>query len=147
MWSQNLDRPSPSTSRDQFDATPSTNDSKKKGNIIFPYRLYEGEYLLHLLALMDKASKALENLASPQSQCHVGYKRICFNPLIVGKEIDLDSSLSFPSLLERDSLLSVLEQNLVEKSVDLVPPLVSHSLLEESSDHTAHILLVSSDSH
>lgn len=36
---------------------------------------------------------------------------------------------------------------MVEKSVDLVPPLVAHSVPTESGDHTAHVLLVSSDSH
>jgi len=43
--------------------------------------------------------------------------------------------------------LSVPNQPLVEKSVRLSPPSIDHYVLEESGDHTAHVLLVSSDSH
>ena len=62
-------------------------------------------------------------------------------------KIDLDSSLSRLALHERDSLVSIPNQPLVEKSVDLVPSLVDNSILEESDDHTAHVLPISSDSH
>ena len=43
--------------------------------------------------------------------------------------------------------MSFPDQPLVEKSVDLALPPVAHSVLEERSDLTAHVLLVSSDSH
>jgi len=96
---------------------------------------------------MGKASKVLENIAAPQPQIPIGYQRLSSDPLLVGKEIDLDSSLSHPALPERDSLVSVPNQSLVEKSINLVLPPVAHSVLRESGDHTAHVLLVSSDSH
>ena len=73
VWSQNLNRPSPLTSRDHFDVTPSASDGKKKGKIRFPCRLCGGEDLLHLCPLMDKASKVLENLTAPQPQLPIGY--------------------------------------------------------------------------
>lgn len=60
-----MDRPSPSTFGDHVDATLFASDGNKKGNIRFPYRLCEGKHLLHLFPLMDKASKALENLTDP----------------------------------------------------------------------------------
>ena len=126
---------------------PSVNDGKKKGNIRFPCRICEGEHLLHLCPLMDKSFEVLENLTAPQPQLPVGYQRLSSNPLLVGKEIKLDSSLSHPTLPERDSLVSIPDQPLVEKSVDLVSPPGSHSVLEESGDHTARVLLVSSDYH
>ena len=135
------------TFRDHVDATPLANDGKKKGNIRFPWRLCEGEHIIHLFPLMDKASKILENLTAPQPQLPVGYQRLSSNPLLVGKGIDLDSYLTHPALLEHDSLVSILDRPLVEKSVDLAPPLVVHFVLEESSGHTTHVLLVSSDSH
>ncbi len=72
------DLPSPLTSRDHVDATPSTNDGKKKGKIRFPCSLCEGEHLLHLCPLMGKASKFLENLAAPQSQLLIRYQRLSF---------------------------------------------------------------------
>ena len=62
---------------------------------------------------MDKASKILENLTAPQPQLPIGYQRLSSNPLLVGKEIDLDSSLTCPALPERDSLVSVPDQPLV----------------------------------
>jgi len=71
---------------------------------------------------MDKASKVLENLTTPQRQLPIGYQMISSNPLLIGKEINLDSSLSHPALLENDSLLSVPGQPLVKKSVDLASP-------------------------
>ena len=93
---------------------------------------------------MDKASIVLENLAVPQPQLHVGCQKLSSDPLPVGKEIDLYSSLSHPALPERDSLVSVPSQPLVRTSVDLAPYSVVHSIPEESSDdHTAHVLLVS----
>ena len=73
VWSQDLNRPSPSTFGDHVDATPSASDGKRKGKIRFPCRLCEGKHLLHLCPLMDKASKILENLTAPQPQLHVGY--------------------------------------------------------------------------
>jgi len=48
---------------------------------------------------------------------------------------------------KKDSLVSIPDQPLIKKSVDLALPLVSHSIPEETGDHTAHVLLVSSDSH
>jgi len=45
------------------------------------------------------------------------------------------------------TLLCLLDQQLVEKSVDLVPPLVVHSIPEESSDNISHVILISSYSH
>ena len=68
---------------------------------------------------MDKDSKILENLIAPQPQLHVGYQRLSSDPLLVGKEIDLDSSLSHPALPKHDSLVFFPDQPLVEKSVDL----------------------------
>ena len=50
--------------------------------------------------LMDKASNVLENLEAPQPQLHVGYQRLSSDPILVGKEIDLDSSLAYLALLE-----------------------------------------------
>jgi len=96
---------------------------------------------------MDKASKVLENLAAPQPQLHVGYHRLSSNPLLVGKEIDLDSSLAHPALLKRDSLVSAPNQPLVRKSVNLATPSTDHYILKESGDYIAHVLLISSDSH
>lgn len=98
VWSQNMDRLSPSTSGDHVDATSSTNGGKNNGNIRFTYRLCEGKNILHLFPLMDKASKVLENLAAPQPQLLLSYRRFYSIPLLVGKEIDLDSSLSHPAL-------------------------------------------------
>lgn len=142
-----MNGPSLSTYRDHVDATPSDSDGKNKGKIKFPCRLCEGEHLLHLYPLMDKASKVLENVVAPQSQLLVGYQRLSFDPLLVGKEIDLDPSLACRDLLEHDSLVFVQNQPLVVKSVDLVPPPISHSVPEKSGDHTTHVLLVSSNSH
>lgn len=96
---------------------------------------------------MDKASKTLENLTTPQLHLPIGYQRLSSNPLLVCKEIDLDSSLSHPALLEHDSLVSVPNQPLVEKGVDLAPPLIVHSVPEESGDQSTHVLLISSYSH
>ena len=60
----------------------------------------------------------------------------------------MDSSLAHPALPEHDSLISLPNQPLVEKSVELALPSIIHSVYEESSDdHTAHILFISSDSH
>ena len=96
---------------------------------------------------MDKASKVLEKLTAPQDQLPVGYKRLSSNPLLVGNEIDLDSSLAHPALLEHGSLVFVPDQPLVKKSVNLAPPSVVHSIPKESNDHTTHVLLISLDSH
>lgn len=96
---------------------------------------------------MDKASKVLENLAAPQPQLSVGYQRLSFDPLPFGKEIYLDSSISRNAVPKQDSLVFVLDQPLVKKSVDLVPPLVAQFVMEESGDHTAYVILVSLDSH
>ena len=85
---------------------PSANDGKKKGNIRFPYRLCERMHLLHLCPLMDKASKVLENLVAPQPQLPIGYQRLSFNPLLVGKEIDFNSFLAHRALSEHDSFVS-----------------------------------------
>jgi len=57
-----------------------------KRNIRFPCRLCEGKHLLHLDLLMDKASKILENLVTPQFQLLVGYQRLSSDPILVGKE-------------------------------------------------------------
>jgi len=96
---------------------------------------------------LDKASKTLENLTAPQPQLPIGYQRLSSNPFLVGKEINLDSSLAHPALLEHESLVSVPDQSLVEKSIDLALPSVVHYVPEESGDHTALVLLVSLDSH
>ncbi len=96
---------------------------------------------------MDKDSNILENLAAPQPLLHVGYQKISSDPLPVSKEIDLDSSLVCRSLPKCDCLVSILGQPLVEKSVDLVPPPFYHYVMEESGDHTSHVLLTSLDSH
>ena len=111
-------RTSLSTSRDHVDVMPSGSDGKKKGNIRLPCRLCEGEHLVHLCPLMDEVSNVLENHAAPQLQLLVGYQRLSSNPLPVGQEIDLGSSLVCLALLERDSLVFVPDQPLVEKSVD-----------------------------
>lgn len=142
-----FDRPSPSTSGNHVDATSSTSDGKKKGKIIFPCRLCEGYHLLHLFPLTDKASKFLEILATPQPKLLVSYQRLSSNPLPVGKEINLDSSVSRPTLPEQDSLVSIPNQPLVEKSVDFTLPSIFHSILGESGGHAAHVLLFSSNSH
>ena len=96
---------------------------------------------------MDKASKLLENLIAPQPQLLIGYQRISSNPILVGKEIGLDSSPAHHSLPQQDSLVYVSNQPLVENNVDLAPPSVVHFVLEESDHHISHVLLVSSDSH
>ena len=96
---------------------------------------------------MDKASKILENLTPPQPQLLVGYQRLSFDPLLVSKKIDLDSSLSRPDLPKHGPLLYVPDQPLIKKSADLVPPLVIDFVPEEGDDHTTHVLLISSDSH
>lgn len=96
---------------------------------------------------MDKSSKVLEDLTAHQPQLLVGYQRLSSIPLPVGKEIDLDSSLTHPSLPEHNSLVLVPNQPLVGKSVNLVLKLATHFVPEEHSDHTTHVLLVSSDSH
>lgn len=88
------------TSGDHVDATPSANDGKKNGKMRFPDRLCEGEHLLHLCPLMDKASKVLENLATPQPKLPICYQKLSSDPLLVGKEIDLDSSLARLALPE-----------------------------------------------
>lgn len=141
VWSQNLDPPSPSTSGDHVDATPSPSDGKRKGKIKFPCRLFEGDHLLHICPFMDETSTVL------QPQLPIGYQRLSSNPLLVGKEIDLDSSLSHPALPMRGSLMFNPKQPLVETSVDLAPPSVVHSVSDASSDHTTHVLLISLDSH
>jgi len=104
VWSEDLNRPCPSTSGDHVDVTPSTNDDKKKGKIRFPCRLCEGDHLLHLCPLMDKAFNVLENLTAPQPQLPISYQRLSSDPLPVGKQIDLNSPLVYPNLLEHDSL-------------------------------------------
>jgi len=96
---------------------------------------------------MDKSSQVLENLTTPQPQLPIGYHYLSFDPLLVGKEIDLVSYLVCLTISERDSLVSIPNQPLVEKSVDLVPPPIAHSIPEEGGDDTAHVLLVSSDFH
>ena len=111
--------------------------------------------MLHLWSVMVRRKGRLdspvgyvkENLAAPQPQLPSGYQRLSSDPLPFGKEIDLDSSPIHPALPERDSLLFVLNQPLVGKSVDSVLPLANLSVSEKSGDHTAHVLLVSSDSH
>jgi len=55
---------------------------------------------------MDKASKVLENLVAPQPQLPIGYQRLSFNPLLVGKEIDFNSFLAHRALSEHDSFVS-----------------------------------------
>lgn len=70
---------------------------------------------------MDKYSTILENIIAPQPQILVGYQRISFDPLSVDKEIDLDSSLACPAVSEQDSLMTIRNHPLVEKSVDLAP--------------------------
>ena len=96
---------------------------------------------------MDKAFVVLQSLTASSPQLPVGYQRLSSNPLLVGIDIDLDSSLVHPTLPKHESLMSVPHQPLVEKSVNLALPLLFHSVLEESDDHTARVLLVSSDSH
>jgi len=95
---------------------------------------------------MDKASTILENLTTLSPQLPVGYQRLSSDPLSVNKEIDLDSSLVHPDLPKPSCVMSVSDQPLVEKSVDLVSPPVVHSIPEVRNGHTAHVLLISLDS-
>lgn len=134
------------TSRDHVNPTPLAIDGKQKGKIKFSHRLCEVGHILDLSPLMHKASKVFENLTAPQHKLHVGYQRISSNPLLVGKGIELDSSLSHPALPKHESHVSIPNQSLVEKCVNLAMPSVFHSVTEESSDHTSHVLLISSDS-
>ena len=71
---------------------------------------------------MDKSSNFLENLAAPQPQLLIGYQKLYSDPLLVGQEINLGSSIFHHTLPERDSLVSIPKQPLVKKSVDLAPP-------------------------
>lgn len=139
-------QPSLSTYEDHVDVTPSASNGNKKGKIRFPCRLCEGEHLVHLCPLMDKASIVLENLTAPQPHLPIGYQKLSSDPLQIGKEIAFDSSLAHPALAKPDCVMSVPDQPLVEKSVDLVSPLVVHSVSEEHNDNIAHVLLVSSNS-
>ena len=59
----------------------------------------------------------------------------------------MDSSLAHHTLLEQDSFVYVSGQTLVEKSVDLVPRSVVHSVTGESGDHTAQVILIYLDYH
>ena len=95
---------------------------------------------------MDKASKVLGNLTAPPPQLPIGYQRFSYNPLLVAKEIELDSYLAHLALLEPDCLMFVPNQLLVKESVGLVLPPIVHSILEEHNDHIAHVLLILSDS-
>jgi len=96
---------------------------------------------------MDKASAVLKNLTIPSPQLPVGYQRLSFDPLSIEKEIDLDSSLFHPALPKLGCIMSVSDQPLVGKSVELVSPPVVHFVSEEHNDHTAHVLLILSNSH
>lgn len=93
---------------------------------------------------MDEASKILENLTTSQPHLPNGYQNISPDPPLVGEVIDHNSSLVNPTLFERESHETFSNQPLVEKKVDLIPPLVDHTFPIESDIHTAQVLLVSS---
>lgn len=117
---------------------------KNIGKVRFPYRLCEGEILF---PLMDTTSKVLENLTTSHPQLPISYQRLSSDPPPVGKEIDLYSSLTHPSLPEPNSIVFIPYQPLVEESVNLVSPPVAHVVPEVHNGHIAYVLLVSSDSH
>ena len=93
---------------------------------------------------MDEASKELENLIASQPHLLVGYQNISPNPSLVDPVIDQKSSLVNPTLSESDSCESALDQPLVEKPVDLAPPLFNRTFPVESEPCTTQVLLTSS---
>ncbi len=95
---------------------------------------------------MDKASTILESLTTSSPPLLVGYQRLSSDPLLVGKDINLDSSLVHPPSPEPGCPQPVLDKPLAGKSVNSDSALVLHFVLEEHHDYTAHVLLVSSDS-
>lgn len=145
VWSHELAHPT-SPFEAHVDVTPSTSSGKKKGKIRFPYRLCEGNHLLHLCLLMDKTSSILENHIASSPQLLFGYYKLSYDPLSIYKEIDLDSSLVHISLPELGCVMPISDKPLVEKSFNLVSSPIVHSILEENNDHAAHVLLVSSAS-
>lgn len=94
--------------------------------------------------LLDEASKELENLTTSQPCLSVGYQKISHDPPLVDLVIDQKPSLVNPALFESESRESILNQPLVEKTIDLAPPLVKCTFLVESEPHTTQVLLVSS---
>ena len=146
VWSRDLACPSSST-KAHVDVPLSTHKGKEKGKIRIPCRLCEGNHPLHLCPLMDKASAILESLTASSPQLPVGYQRLSSDPLLVDKEIDLDSSLVHPPPFEPGCPKAAPDQPLVGKSIDLGSQPVDYFVSEEHDDSTTHVLLISSDSH
>ena len=86
---------------------------------------------------MDESSKELENLTTSQPHLLAGYWKLSPDPSLVDLVIDQNSPFLNPTLSENESCESVLNQPLVEKTVDLTPPLVNYTFLVESEPHTA----------
>jgi len=59
------------------------------------------------------------------------------NPSLVDQVINQNSSLVNPALSKSEFCESILKKPLVEKMVDLAPPLVKRTLPVESEPHTA----------
>ena len=60
--------------------------------------------------------------------------------------IDQNLNLVNSTLSEREPHESILNQTLVDKVFDSIPPSVDHNFTIESELHTTHVLLVSLDS-
>ena len=127
----------------------STTDNKvhgKKGKVIFPCRLCEGNHPIHLCPYMDEASKVLVNLIVSQPRHPTGYQKLSLDPLLVDQLIDQSTSLVNPTLSESESHDFIPNQPLVEKMVNSIPPSIYRVYLIECEVHITKVLLVSSDS-
>jgi len=95
---------------------------------------------------MDEASKVLENLTTSKPCLLVVYRKLSPNPPLVDEVLDHNMNLVNPTLSKCESHESVPDQPLVEKMVDLIPPLVDCNFLVECESHTTQVLLTYSDS-
>lgn len=75
-----------------------------------------------------------------------GYRNISTNPPLVDEMVDQNVNPINPTLVERESHEFILNQSLVEKMVDSIPPLVDCTFPIDSELHTAQVLLIFSGS-
>lgn len=136
-----------STSRDHAGDKSSPNDSNvhgKKGKVNFPCRLCERNHIIHIFPYMDEASKLFGNLTISQPQLLTGYKKLSPNPPLLVEVIDQNLSPFNPTLCKLESREFFLDQPLVNKMVEYIPPSVNRTFPLESESYTTQVLLVSS---
>ena len=139
-----------STSRDHVGDTPSTCGSKfhgNKGKVKFPYRLCEGNHLIHICPYLDEDKKLLDNCPALPQRLSSGYRKLSLNPSLVDELTGQNQPSDKPTLSESESYESIPDQNQqVKETVDPISSLANCTFPEKSEYDTTQVLFVSSDS-